>query len=291
MLTFFRRRVLFLLLLGLIVGALYVSMKSPRSDRLWARQFERVAQFEKTAPFEYKLQNLRQFEYNIDGELQEGWGQLSLNTENLVEAWFFVEPFASSDLFGHTFVSFIFDHGDGVRDAISVSVEARKEKDETYSALRGILREYELSYVWTTEKDTATRIAVNLDHPLYAYKINQSKNQAKIIFEHFVLRTNKLAQQPRFYNTLLSNCTNELFKAVNEAFPGSVPRNPTWLLTGRSARYLHAGGHVGDVVATFEDIKARARVDGFMRKYADLPARGFSKMWREAHRAQASTRI
>ncbi|MEL6369350.1 MAG: DUF4105 domain-containing protein [Pseudomonadota bacterium] len=277
------RRFLLGLLAALFLAGVSVAMKSPRTDREWATQFQNVASFENPEPFQYKLRNLRKFEYHPDGSVEERWGQVNLNTENLVEAWFFVEPFPASDLFGHTFISFVFDNGDGTHDTVSVSVEARKEQGENYSAILGVFREYELSYVWSTEKDVSTRIAVSLDHPLYAYKINQENNQAQIIFDHFVQRTNSLVEKPRFYNTVFSNCTNELFKAVNEAFPGSVPRNPTWLLTGRSAQYLHASGYLSDKSVSFDDVKARARVDEFMREAAGLPERDFSRKWREAH--------
>ncbi|MEO0850611.1 MAG: DUF4105 domain-containing protein, partial [Pseudomonadota bacterium] len=60
---------------------------------------------------------------------------------------------------------------------ISVSVEARKEAGEPYSAILGALRAYELSYIWSTEKDVLSRIAVKLDHQLFAYKLNLTDEQ------------------------------------------------------------------------------------------------------------------
>lgn len=282
---YFKRALLGLVLaIGLFVG--WTLTKTPSNDRIWAENFAQIARFEQLSDFEFAVENVRAFEYDAAGDLTTGWEERVLNSENIVEAWFFVEPFASSDLFGHTFVSFVFEDPDGTREAIAVSVEARKELGESYSAVWGVFREYELSYVWATEKDMTTRIAIGLGHPLYAYKINQDLDQAKIIFDHFVSRTNELADSPRFYNTLTSNCTNELFKSVNEAIPGSIPQNATWLMTGRSADFLHKTGHLADPEADFEEIKVDAQMDHLVRQHADQPAIAYSDLWRAGHQSQ-----
>lgn len=262
---------------------IYLGTKVPSNDRVWADSFENIATLTKTGEFSYNVDNVRAFEFDAAGDLEASWLSKTLRSDQIVEAWFFVEPFASDDRFGHTFVSFVFEDETGEREAIAVSVEARKEKGEGYSPLRGVLRDYELSYVWSTEKDMTTRIAISLGNPLYAYPINKNLDQAKIIFDHFVKRTNALAERPRFYNTITSNCTNELFKSVNDAIPGSIPRNPTWLMTGRSPNYLHKAGHLGDPDAEFEDIRAAAKIDHLVREHADQPGRIYSKLWRDSY--------
>ncbi|MEO1028111.1 MAG: DUF4105 domain-containing protein [Pseudomonadota bacterium] len=282
MATIVRRGAMITLVL-LSAFLIYLGTKTPRNDRNWAENFQHVAAFDQTDESTYRVSNVRAFEYDASGNLQKGWQDRKLRSDQIVEAWFFVEPFASDDRFGHTFVSFVFEDDLGQREAIAVSVEARKENGESYSALKGIFREYELSYVWSTEKDMTTRIAIGLDHPLYAYKINQNLDQARIIFDHFVKRTNALAVRPRFYNTIGSNCTNELFKSVNDAIPGSIPRNLTWLMTGRSPNYLHKQGHLGDPDADFEQIKARAKIDHLVEQHADEPSLSFSQLWRLAY--------
>ncbi len=275
-------RALLIVLIASLALAAFVASRRPRADRDWIAEFEHAAHFQEVAPYQYTLENLRAFEYSTDGVKTQAWEKRTLNAEKIIDAWFFVEPFAASDLFAHTFVSFVFEDDAGGRETISVTIEARKERGERYSPIRGVLREYELAYVWATEKDVATRIAVRLGHPLYAYHLNERPEEAKVIFEHFALRTNALVDQPRFYNTVFSNCTNELFKAVNEAYPGSLRENAAWLMTGRAAQSLHAGGYIGDPDAPFEDIAANAGVGDYVRAYAHLPAAAFSAAWRQA---------
>ncbi len=265
--------------------ALWVWMKEPGTDRDWQPKFAKTASFAQAGERRYTLQNERTFEFLADGSFRDAWRARDVDGAQVKEIWLFVEPFAMSDLFAHTFLSFVFEDDAGTRDVLSVSVEARLEADESYSFWRGLLRDYELSYVWSTEKDVMTRIAVGLDHPLYAYRLNPTTEQARVIFDHFVARTNDLAARPRFYNTLFSNCTNELFKAVNDAYPGVFPENTIWALTGRSARWMHELGFMTESTTPFDALTSRANVQSLVKEFASLPPVEFSQDWRAAFAA------
>ncbi|MEM6536456.1 MAG: DUF4105 domain-containing protein [Pseudomonadota bacterium] len=274
---------------GLLFGIARV--KTPQQDRDWAPQFERVASFESNGQGAYVLQNLRTFDHRAGKPSLKSWDTIELDVAELMEVWFFVEPFPVSDLFAHTFVSFVFEDDVGARKTVSISVEARRENGEKYTPLAGLMREFELSFVWSTEKDVATRIVVKQGGDLFAYPIVRPRETAVRVFEHFVERTNDLAATPRFYDTVASNCTNELFKAVNKAYPGSVPPGPAWLLTGLSASRLHASGHLGGEDVPFAQIKADAAVDDFVREYARLSDEAFSAAWRQSRDQRVSQRF
>ncbi|MEM9168863.1 MAG: DUF4105 domain-containing protein [Pseudomonadota bacterium] len=274
---------------GLLFGIAQV--KTPRHDRDWAPQFARVASFDPNGEGAYVLQNLRAFDHRAGKPSLPSWDTIELDVAELMEVWFFVEPFPVSDLFAHTFVSFVFEDDVGSRKTISISVEARRENGEKYTPLAGLMREFELSYVWSTEKDVATRIVVKQGRDLFAYPIVRPRETAVRVFEHFVEQTNALAATPRFYDTVTSNCTNELFKAVNKAYPGSVPAGPAWLFTGLSASRLHASGHLGDDDVPFSQIKADAAVDDFIREYARFTDEAFSAAWRQSRDQRVSRRL
>ena len=277
------------ILTGIVIAAALflamVLMKQPRGDRNWSPALSEVAVFEETAPSKYTLTNIRAFEYGLDGPLRREWVDAEVNADQLKEIWYFIEPFAGTPLFAHSYLSFVFGDASGSRKTLSVSVEARKEAGEDYSAVKGLFREFELLYVWSTEKDVHSRIAIKLDHTLYAYKLNLPHDQAKTIFEHFVTRTNKLAESPRFYNTLHSNCTNELAKAVNEAFPGALPWHRSWVVTGRSAKWLHKLGFI-EGGASFDEITANADIQPLVKTHATHPADIFDDAWRAAWAAK-----
>jgi len=256
--------------------------KKPRSDREWSPPLAEVAHFEETATYQYDVKNVRAWEYGLEGALRKAWLTQSVNAEQLSEIWFFVEPFTGNPLFAHSFLSFVFEDDNGQRNTLSVSVEARKEANEPYSAVKGAFRKYELLYVWSTEKDVLTRIAVKLDHTLYAYKLDLEQEKAMVIFDHFVQRTNELADKPRFYNTLHSNCTNELAKAVNDAFPGALPWHRSWVATGRSAKWLHKLGFIGDKHTSFDAITAKADIQPFVKTHSVEEADAFDDLWRHS---------
>ena len=229
----------------------------------------------------YAFQNIRAFEYDAKGLNRQEWIQDSFDLLDLSQVWVFLEPFPDSDLVGHTYLSFVFDNGKDLPKSLSISVEARKEAEEGYSAVKGLFRRYELLYVWSTEKDIHTRIGISLDHTLKAYQLNVTPEQARTIFTHFVERTNDLIETPRFYNTLTANCTNELAKAVNDAYPGALPVRPAWALTGQAPEWLHRHGYIVDPDTSFAEIDRTSDIQGLVKSYADFPSDEFSQAWRD----------
>ncbi|MEO0850612.1 MAG: DUF4105 domain-containing protein [Pseudomonadota bacterium] len=119
---------------------------------------------------------------------------------------------------------------------------------------------------------------MKLDHQLFAYKLNLTHEQAILIFDHFVKRTNALAAKPRFYNTLHSNCTNELAKVVNEAFPKALPWHRSWVLTGKSGKWLHDLGYVGREEESFASLKARSDIQDLVK--TTIRREDFADAWR-----------
>ncbi len=280
--------ILFIILTGLIFGAVVLS-KSPRDDRDWKEQFSNVAVFHETSADRYSLAHMRDYQFSTAGAATPAWRAADLEAANIEEMWFFIEPFPDNPLFAHSFLSFVFEDETGARQTVSVSIEARMEERERYSPLAGVLRNYELMYVWSTERDILTRIAVGLDHTVYAYRLKLEQDQMRRLFTYFVRRTNELAERPRFYNTLHSNCTNELAKAVNEAFPKALPWNRSWVFTGRSAAWLYDLGFIADREAgSFRSLTNQSDIKDAVQTHASSPA--FSDAWRASFSAGASSK-
>lgn len=255
-----------------------VMMRTPRADRTWVRELSRAPSFEAAGDGRWLLHDLRAFEYKGDGAPEEAWRDTVIDEADLAEIWFFVEPFEGFSGAAHTLVSFVF--AGETDETIAMSVEARKEQGEVYSGVNGLFNKFELIYQWATEKDLLTRIAVELDHEIYAYRLNVTPAQARKILAHFIARTNELAERPRFYNTFTSNCTNELAKAAKSAFPKALPWHYSHILTGYSAERLHDLGFLGDKAAPFEEMKAQAAARTAIRAAAPLPETDFAARWR-----------
>ncbi len=71
-------------------------------------------------------------------------------------------------------------------------------------------------------------------------------------------RTEDLETTPRFYNTLFSNCTNELAKAAD------LDWSPSFILTGTSDEYLFRRGIIPG--ETFEAAHERSDVTAFVKQ-------------------------
>lgn len=164
----------------------------------------------------------------------------TVDINNLEKVWFIVEPFSKFSGVAHTY--FVFDFKE--EEPIAVSVEARREKGEDYSALAGIFNQYELIYIWGTESDETIRRVIYEKNKLYMYPLKISPEGARNLFLQLAEQTQSLELNPRFYNTLFSNCTNELAKSANRIKPNAVPLNIALFLPGYSVKELYKLGYL-----------------------------------------------
>jgi hypothetical protein len=107
----------------------------------------------------------------------------------------------------HTMLSFGFNN----QQYVAISIEARKERGEGYSTLRGFFRQYELTYVVADERDVV-RLRTNYrqGETVYLYRIRGDKALFREVFLDYFRSINQLNNTPAWYNALLSNCTSVL---------------------------------------------------------------------------------
>ena len=225
--------VLFLILALLSVFVVFF-MQTPLANKNWVENQALTATTETAPDGTVTIKNVRDWTYSTTSPTSKDWRTVVLHPEDIQSVWFLIEPFSALKAIGHTFLSFQFKDG----SAVSFSVEARREVGESYSAWRGLLPSYELSYQWGVERDFVTRRLIYLQHPLRLYKLSLTGVQARSLFNNLLIETDLLANQPRFYNTLTANCTNMLANIVNEHYPHTLPYDISWNLTGLSDVYL-----------------------------------------------------
>ena len=115
---------------------------------------------------------------------------------------------------------------------------------EGYDAVWGLFKQYELIYIWGTEQDLTGRRAVLEQHRLYMYPLTIPIESALALFLQLADASHQLETQPRFYNTLASNCTNELAKVANQAQPGAIPAHVALLFSGYADNLLYDLGFI-----------------------------------------------
>ena len=240
------------------LGSCATISEAPRADRDWYPYLSRTAEVD-LLDDGFSVSPVSDWVYERTGPTAETYGEATYDFDALRNVWFVLEPQPGSQLAAHTFLLFEFE-GDRL---LGLTIEARRERDEDYSALWGIFNRFELSYVWASARDLMTRRAVMLDHDVFMYPVAISDEQKRALLHRLLARTDALETQPRYYNTLFSNCTNELAKAAGFHWA------PAYILTGRSDEYLFRRGIIPG--ASFEEAHERSDVKAFVQALNDAP--------------------
>jgi hypothetical protein len=221
------------------------------------------------------VHNIRNFDYRSETDYTPAYYDRTFDLDRL-EAVDVVAVYWMGPAIAHTFLSFCFA-GDG---CLAVSIEARKEKGEGYSTLKGFFRQYELAYVVADERDVI-RLRTNYrrDPPedVYIYRVRGHLDNARRLFLAYMDRINALREAPEFYNSLTTNCTTNLWlnTRVN---PGHLPFSWKILLSGYVPEYLYESGRL-DSSVPFAELERRAHVNA--RALAADKAPDFSRRIRQ----------
>ena len=168
----------------------------------------------------------------------------------------------------HTMVSFGFSG----QDFLAVSIEARKERGEGYSTIKGFFRQYELLYVVADERDVV-RLRTNYrnDPPedVYRYRLPGSPQVARLLFLDYLKTINEIKERPRFYNTLTANCTNVIWSHAHVS-PERVPFSWKVLASGYVPEYLYSLGRLDNSIP-FAELTRRSYVNPVAQAIGNAP--------------------
>ncbi len=225
-------------------------LRSPRLDRNWDDDVAVLAEVGiANDATHFTIRDARAWRYSSRGPVSRDRFAATYRFADLTGMAFYEQPLDRSGLIAHTFVVFEFT-GDYAEPLLGVSVETRRERVEEYSLLKGALRGFELTYTWATAADLVERRVQYLGYELRKYPVRQPLADQRRYLERFLRDTMALATQPRWYNTITSNCTNVIIGAANDVAPGFVPFDISFILTGLAAPYLVKRGILdGDKMA------------------------------------------
>ena len=249
-------------LLGLV---LYWRTIEPSHDRDWAPEVARLPYATVEGDL-VTLHDARSFDYRTETDFTPAYYDRTFDLRKL-DALDVVTSYWMGPAIAHVFLSFGF--GD---DHVAVSVEARKERGEGYSSVQGFFRRYELIYILGDERDLI-RVRTNYrrDPPedVYLYRARIPVENARRLFLEYVRAINALREEPRFYDTLTTNCTTTilLHTRVN---PGHLPLSWKVLLSGYAAEYVYQQGRL-DTSLPFEELQRRSRINDAARSADAAP--------------------
>ncbi len=271
------RRILLAIVATAMAGyLLLVLLVHPSNEREWSPDQQRLATAEFSADT-VRVKNVRNARYRSTTDYDVHWEDRSYDLRRLESVWYVVEPFATWRGPAHTFLSFGF--GDG--EYIAISVEIRKERGESFSPLRGLLRQYELTYIVGDERDLIGLRTKYRHDDVYLYPMRATSEAARTLLVSMLESANALAAKPEFYNTLSNTCTTTIVDHVNLIAPHPIPFSYKTVLPAYSDDLAFDLGLI-DTDLPREQFRAAFRINDLALEYAEKV--DFSKAIRSRHR-------
>jgi hypothetical protein len=230
----------------------------PSNDRDW------LADVAGTATAEIKgnrvtVHNLRNFAYRSEADFTERWESRSYNLDRLRGFDLFL-CFWGPTAIAHTIASWEFADG----PPLAISIETRKEKGETYSAVRGFFRQFEVYYVVADERDVVRLRTNHRGEQVYLFRIRASVEHARALLLDYLAELNLLARRPRWYNALTHNCTTGIRYHLKHL---GVGQRLDWriLANGRLDELLYARGSI-DTRLPLAELRRRGAITARARE-------------------------
>jgi hypothetical protein len=203
------------------------------------------------------IHNLRNCDYQTETSYTNCWTERTVYLSQLRGADFFFTNWGPRWI-GHPIVSFQFDDS----GHIAFSIEARYKAGQSYSAILGFFRQYELIFVTADERDLI-RLRTNYrkGEEVYMYRTTLSPDAALKVFLIYVDYLNQLRGKPEWYNALTKNCTTTLDRQIAADLPNPQTWNYQLLLNGSLDRLLYARGRLITGGLPFEDLREREHIN------------------------------
>ena len=212
--------------------AAWWSTLQPSHHRLWADDVAQLLEARIDGDH-VQLKNVRNFEWRSETDYTPRWESRTYDLARLRSADLVLSYWMGPHI-AHTLVSFGFDDG----ERVVFSLEIRKERHESFSAVGGFFRQFEQILVAADERDIVRTRSNARGEDVYLYRLQMSQENVRALFLEYLKAANKLRRAPRFYNTLTSNCTTIVFELARLIAP-ALPMDYRLLLSGHFAEYVY----------------------------------------------------
>jgi hypothetical protein len=261
---------------GIVAGAfclvlVWWLMLRPSNDREWLPDLA-ILPYAEVAGNRVTVHNIRNCDYRSETDFDVRHYDKTFDLDKLRTAELYMVYWGSPHM-AHTMATFGFDGG----DYVCFSIETRKEKGEGYSAVKGLFRQFELTYVVADERDLV-RLRTNYrqGEEAYLYQVRMTPEQARRLFLDYLNRANALKARAEWYNALTDNCTTAI--RTQRAASDRSPWNWRMLVNGHLDELLYERGMIATNLP-FAEVKKLCHINA-RAKAADKAA-DFSKLIRE----------
>ena len=238
--------------LPLLLVVVWWSRIAPSNDRDWMPDVARLPRATIDGD-RVTIENVRNFVYRSENDYDPRWETRTYDLDQLRGVDLFLS-FWGPTLIAHTIASWEFADG----RHLAISIETRKERGESYSAVRGFFRQYEVYYVVADERDVVGLRTNYRGERVFLYRTKAKPAAARAILLDYLREINRLAEHPRWYNALTHNCTTAIRYHVQNVSPG---RPWDWRLLANG--YLDELGYERGTIDTslpFAELRRRSDI-------------------------------
>ncbi|HEY5893616.1 MAG TPA: DUF4105 domain-containing protein [Chthoniobacterales bacterium] len=243
----------------------------PSDEGNWQPDVAQLARAEINGD-EVTFHNVRNCDYRTETDYTPRWETRTVRLSQITGIDIAIDYWGSPWM-AHPIVSFQF------ADALPLcfSIETRKKVGQTYSAIGGLYRQFELIYIVSDERDVI-RVRTNYRHEdIYLYRIIATPAQARERFHEYLRSLNQLRDHPRWYNAITTNCTT----TIRDQHPAAerIPWDWRILLNGKGDELMYERHTIATAGLPFAELKKRALIDTAAQAANDAP--DFSRRIRE----------
>lgn len=247
------RRAWLVFLAGFAVVVLWFLLTPPSNDRDWQPDVA-VLPYAGINGDLVTVHNIRNCDYQTETNYTVRHYDKTYDLKKLDSVYLSVVHWGSPSI-AHTMLSFGFEGG----DYLCFSIECRKQKGESYSALKGFFRLYELTYIVADERDVI-RLRTNYrGEQVYLYRLNTDMDTARLVLLDYFKTVNQLKDHPEWYNALTENCTTQVH---GHTYPYAKKKRWDWriLINGYVDELVYELGGL-DHSLPFPELKARSLIN------------------------------
>ena len=242
------------------------AFKRPSNDRDWVLSVGKLPFVEINGNL-FNVHNIRNFKYRtVDDFTVEYYDRVfdvnKLNSLNLALSYW-----DDNKDIAHAIYSFGFEDG----KYLAISSEIRMTKGTEQSLLGGIFNEYEIIYILADEEDVIKLRTNYRKEEVYLYNI-KPKGGIEDIRKFFIYVMNKVdtfEDQPKFYNTITTNCLTSLLHDFAVSAHRSIKFDIRLIKNGYFDELMYERGVLETWELPFSELKKQRHINQYV---ADDPS-------------------
>jgi hypothetical protein len=201
------------------------------------------------------FRNVRDFEYRSEKDFTPRWITREVKLSSLTGVDIAINYWGSPWM-AHPIVSFTFSDA----PPLAFSIETRKRAGQSYSAIGGLYRQYSLTCIVAEERDVlGVRAVHRKGEDVYLYRTTLSAEKARTRLLEYIATINSLAEKPRWYNAITTNCTTGIRSQHTQG--DRIAWDWRILVNGKGDEMMYEIGAFETRGLTFPKLKERAHAN------------------------------